>query len=171
MNRFYKLYKVKELRDCIVFPEGVVDYPYPVAQKGGKAYLKVCLDEFFSMKDERNPFSGRDEMRPGHPIVIYKILSRPWRLAAAILLSDVSDELFDRFMSKLEVIWRLVERAGVIHIDLRLYNIFYVDDHNEVHVKIIAWDDSVLDGRYVPQELFRWRCNYRDIRFPRTEEY
>ena len=70
-----------------------------------------------------------------------------------------------QFIAKLVDIIALFEAAGVIHLDLRLYNIFYSYKNNLMEVKVIDWDDAQFINFNVPATLLS--CRKIDARFPR----
>lgn len=114
----------------------------------------------------------------GYPIVVYPRLDAVWTRGDA-LLHEPSDGVLGMFIDAVTKACGLFVAAGIIHMDLRLYNIFYrvepgVDGSAAaVHIRVIDWDDSVRLNEYVPEEFLQ---NFRlNTRFPRqplaTHEY
>lgn len=134
----------------------------------------------------------------GYPIVVYKRLdTTEWKQGDELLLleSENRSQIVQLFLSSVARACKLIEQAGIIHTDLRLYNIFYrvttpssdsdaIDaalvnasisaagsGHPElsVSIKIIDWDDSVRINEAIPQELLDDR--YEDLRFPQDPSF
>jgi len=64
----------------------------------------------------------------GHPIIVYRFLDRSWTSVVALLEAEYSKEQREAFVSALTVVLGLFISVGVVHMDLRLPNIFFKFD-------------------------------------------
>jgi len=121
----------------------------------------------------------------GHPIILYdNILLRDdedgiWKRGEMLKLE--TDIIKHEFIKRLKEIVLLIEETGIIHLDLRVYNIFYKCSHDtipgttntiessitsasvKVDIRIIDWDDcSIIERTISNKGAF-------DTRFPDTD--
>ncbi len=92
----------------------------------------------------------------GTPMLAYRKLGAEWRRCDN--LKNESRYVIELFLLKLSVLCDKITSAGVVHLDLRLLNIFYClalkdPDIEDVHIKIIDWDDSVRVNELIPADL------------------
>ena len=64
--------------------------------------------------------------------------------------------MWEQFLSQLEVVLAQFIDAGVVHMDIRLPNLFYhVQDKSTLLIKVIDWDDALLLGARIPGDMKR----------------
>lgn len=119
---FYKLWQSESLRDYIVFPAGVIGYPDEVTQGDFFEAISISIESFSKMKEQ----DMTDEtFAYGHPFVLYeKLLEQDgWKRGDSIVSEDNYLKLL--FIGKLKEVLDLILEAGIIHMDIRLCNMFY----------------------------------------------
>lgn len=164
MSRFYDMYHFSSaLREIVVFPEGILAYPNE-GQVEMCAFLNTQFRSLFQLKGMSEYMSTEllaQHCIVGYPIVVYPRLDpADWR-RGDLLLNEPSNEVVAMFIDKVKETCRLLVSAGIIHMDMRLYNIFYrvetdVDGSpSDVRIRVIDWDDSVRLNQYVPEEYLQ----------------
>lgn len=170
LSRFYDLFMFDNgaLREIVVFPAGVLAYPPPF-QDEMINFLQKRLQELPQMKE-----SGYDEVKcvVGYPIVLYPYLDKNiWKRSDNMIYEK--DNVIKSFLAAVANACTLLERAGIIHTDLRQGNIFYRIGSGSalvqaepavpdpvVSIKIVDWDDSLRLNEVIPTELVRqWISN------------
>jgi hypothetical protein len=166
LSRFYVLFSCSALRDVVVFPVGVVGYP----SETQKTFREVMAEAFQTFCD----LKGTGDVDPeeylksvGFPYLVYKRLTAPW--CRGDLMTKEYFHVKTAFVQKLEAALKHCESAGIIHLDVRLYNLFYRKREDQVDIKIIDWDDSFRVGYEIPEEILAGRR--RDARFPRGAQF
>lgn len=187
LNKFYRLWKVESLRDIVVFPSGVIGLPDKLSQQTlydgvfeSYMYLFVTLKGGTTKQDCKITFQG--EFATGHPIILYDNIvlqesaDGDWKRGD--LLQSESKDVKEAFIRRLKEVTELIEQADIIHLDLRVYNIFYKYSYDssmeskvssslsllKVHIKIIDWDDCDIIGRNIKNK------GKDDVRFPYSEK-
>ena len=173
MSRFYDLYHFSNtaVRDLVVFPEGIIAYPDKY-QDDIKAFLRQEFQTLCQLKSiDENSYETASYCTAGYPIVLYPMLDPSIWTRSDALLKEPNDILVSMFIDSVKVACELFTSAGIVHTDLRLYNIFYRVDYSEcnksidmVHIKVLDWDDSVRLNEHIPRELLQ--CRESDGRFP-----
>lgn len=189
LNKFYKLWEIESLRDVIVFPSGVIGLPdcnsQPELYNGvfeSYKYLFRTLKKSVPSRECKDNFKN---LVRGHPIILYdNILLRDdedglWKRGEMLKLE--TDIIKHEFIRRLKEIVLLIEETGIIHLDLRVYNIFYKCSHDVTHgttntiessitsasvkvdIRIIDWDDSSIIERTISNK------GTFDSRFPNTD--
>jgi hypothetical protein len=160
LHIFDLLWKSPTARLFVHFPEGCLGYPKvsPFCDYVGNAFQELAL---LGHKDR----DYYDQFRIiGHPIVAYKELSNDWECATHLELCKEDRALIGSFLEKLREALDAIASAGVIHLDLRLTNIFYKVSNvvgssssacssssagatmMSMSIRIIDWDDCYLLG-------------------------
>ena len=149
---FEKLWNYKDesnnysCRDVVVFPAGVIGFPCKGYQPDLYKLVSDQIHLFYTIYKKSMTYPPLSSLS-GFPIVLYSILDPlVWKRAVVDIIA-------------------LFEAAGVIHLDLRLYNIFYSYKNNLMEVKVIDWDDAQFINFNVPATLLS--CREIDARFPR----
>lgn len=174
LSVFYLLQRGSEqCQAAVCFPEGVVGLPmkregfqvelYAFILRKLRAfhalkYLGVSLE--FPCDSEGDPArvmpDGQLEVYGvGHPIVVYQPLD-PMHWKPATELVNEEKRVREQFLSQLEVVLAQFIGAGVVHMDIRLPNLFYhVQDKSTLLIKVIDWDDALLLGARIPGDMKR----------------
>lgn len=173
MSRFYDMYHCSEaLREIVVFPDGVLAYPDDI-QEDMCEFLQAEFSSLLRLKGIPSHLSADLLARHstvGYPVVVYPRLDPEWTRGDA-LLHEPSDAVVHLFIKAVTEACGLFVTAGIVHMDLRLCNIFYrveagVDGSaTAVHIRVIDWDDSVRLYQYVPEEFLE--CTRLNRTFPR----
>jgi len=169
MSVFYALKRGSNLcQKSVCFPVGVVGMPLRGNDYQEELYRFILrkLKQFFMLKRQvsdynlrcdadGNPFAPdrRSVYQVGHPIVVYPLLdSDQWQPATELVHQD--EEICGQFVKLLTRVLREFIKAGVVHMDFRLYNLFYrMKGQSLVGIKVIDWDDALLVGSIIPQDL------------------
>ena len=171
---FYMLQRGnKQCQAAVCFPEGVVGLPMKLEgfQVKFHAFILRKLKAFHLLKDPDGiEFPCDSEGDParvmldgqlgvygiGHPIVVYPSLDPThWKPAATELVKE-EKRVRDQFLSQLKVVLSQFIAAGVVHMDIRLPNLFYhVEEDYTILIKVIDWDDALLLGACIPGDMMR----------------
>lgn len=187
MYRFNKLWQNEQCREVVVFPEGIMGYPDPVTQE---CFQKLVLEQLSSLYEKNLMPPPSPYYPPGWPIILYEklhpdkwiradALSRDIRLICRVpkkISEAVTHSLRVKFVAALEKAVEGFRAAGIVHTDLRLHNIFYTccnDDEVEnggcVRIKVIDWDDCVLEGDQLETSFYNLVVSGNDGRYPRHQ--
>lgn len=185
MQIYNLLYTHEPARARVAFPVGVVGFA-DANQKSIRAMqeakVKACL-EFAGKSPDTSPPSD------GHPILVLDDLCTLGWVRADTLTGCKDYELKEAFLSTLATALQDIVTAGIVHLDVRLMNIFYkvVDNaaaqegvsmgvssginidigSRQIEVILVDWDDALRVGEILPSQLIAGRRD--DIRFPREE--
>ena len=174
LSVFYLLQRgSKQCQAAVCFPEGVVGLP--MKREGFQvelyAFILRKLRAFHALKhpgvslefpcdSEGDPArvmpDGQLEVYGvGHPIVVYQPLDPVhWKPATELVKEE--KRVWEQFLSQLEVVLAQFIDAGVVHMDIRLPNLFYhVQDKSTLLIKVIDWDDALLLGARIPGDMKR----------------
>lgn len=165
----------------VSFPIGVVGFPDAIKQPSLAALLTTKISFCQSQ-------SGRGALDftpcPGHPVLIFDdLVAEGWTRADLWMGTTAPSGFAARLLTALTQAMAAIEAAGIIHLDLRLPNVFYrelpmpstssasaSDSSGAVHslqVRIIDWSDAAFLGEPIPPALLRLRKD--DDRFPIDE--
>ena len=112
--------------------------------------------------DENNP----TDYLAGHPIILYRKLDATWLLAEE--LESQTNDVKTSFLIELTRLLGVFFAAGVVHMDIRLSNIFFkVQDCSTVSIVVIDWDDALMRDAIIPEYL---HSSDRSIPIPRKYE-
>ena len=161
MSVFYRLQRrgSAECKAAVCFPEGVIGLP-----ASGEAFQQNLFDfimrkwtKYYDIKRisvSLDEFGYPAGYSVGHPIIVYRFLDRSWTSAVALLEAEYSKEQREAFVSALTVVLGLFISVGVVHMDVRLPNIFFkFDTKGIVRIKVIDWDDALLLGDNIPVDV------------------
>ena len=179
LHLYYKLWH-SSAQQYVQFPVGVMAYPHS-REVGLANYIKSKFRIIAERGNKDAEYYESIVSDAGHPIFVYEDLSLQsvWREASRMLdEADTSQELITMFVAVLKEALQAIAAAGVIHMDLRLSNIFYrvvQYEHDaasgvqssRVEVRIIDWDDSLLIGEIVDKSLYDKMRG--DHRYPQGE--
>lgn len=180
---FQTLWNRPECRDIVVFPQGVIGFP---TDKDQPFAAELCNELRYVYDKKVSAPPSLEDYKAGWPILVYENLELSGWIRADLLLkehkvsanvashtyktasNDIST-LRKLFIQSLKNAVQRLKEAGVVHIDLRIYNIFYKvtkdrSDEPEVLIKIIDWDDCLLEGRTIRKTIRDARND--DARFP-----
>jgi hypothetical protein len=182
MHIFYKLWN-SNARQYVQFPVGTMGYPHRSPKFVNFLKNKFKLIAIMSKKDDDEYYCSVVD-QPGHPIFVYENLllneTDGWN-ESSILEGTQDTILKEKFVMVLEAALKEIEAAGVIHLDLRLPNIFYREikpitsvlcnesSESLVEIRIIDWDDCLLIEDQVDRSLYYAMQN--DHRYPHGEEF
>jgi hypothetical protein len=152
MSVFYRLDSIPNSdKNSICFPAGVIGLPSVVHQHLLLKYVVRQLNQFpkcFIKMDQGSPM----DYDAGHPIVLYRQLEAIWQLAEKI--ENETDDVVESFLDELTCLLDVFVTVGVVHIDIRLSNIFFkVQEDNTVHIVVIEWDDALMLNDVIPAYL------------------
>ena len=161
MSVFYQLqhYGSAECRDAVCFPEGVVGLPANGEDYQSNLFDFIMRKWVMYLNKKQLVLDVDDQGIPcgyslGHPFIVYQYLDRSWISASALRGDHYNEGQREAFVSALTAVLGLFISAGVVHMDLRLPNIFFkFDDADTVHIKVIDWDDALLFGDKIPLVL------------------
>lgn len=187
MDRFQRLWDSEDSRQYVVFPVGCIGVPDIETQKELHKSIRARVKHLFIKYKEQQGEYDTKYSTPGAAIVLYQEYDmNVWKRGDAIL-SDPNADARVRlaFLDQLSQATEAFEKAGVIHTDLRLFNIFYKlerrDSHCSSHatdqqssavlamadsssftleVRVLDWDDSVNIGNPLPEYLISERVGH-----------
>lgn len=191
LHIFYKLWHHSDARPYVQFPSGVLAYPN-VALAAMTAFTGFIRGKFCEIAvrggKEKDYYADLVIREPGHPIFVFPDLEQadgPWQKGESLTDHVDNCQLIRRFLRALKAALQAIANAGVVHIDLRLPNIFYrvisqkkgsgdeeetaADEEDVVEIRIIDWDDSLLSGAVIDATLYA--TMQHDARYPHGEEY
>lgn len=58
-----------------------------------------------------------------------------------------------QFVDSLRTVLDHVLAAGVVHMDVRLTNLFFIRENGVFRIRLIDWDDSLLLGALIPEDM------------------
>jgi hypothetical protein len=154
MSVFYRLDFIPNSdKNSICFPAGVIGLPSVYHQKPLLKYVVRQLKMFpnCDIKMDEDEDSPKD-YDAGHPIVLYRQLEAIWQLAEKI--ENETDDVIKSFLDELTRLLDVFVTVGVVHMDIRLSNIFFkVQEDNTVHIVVIDWDDALMLNDVIPGYL------------------
>ena len=152
MSVFYRLDSIPNSdKNSICFPAGVIGLPSVYHQPLLLNYVVRQLKMFPRCDIEMDEDSPKD-YDAGHPIVLYRQLEAIWQLAEKI--ENETDGVINSFLDELTRLLDVFVTVGVVHMDIRLSNIFFkVQEDNTVHIVVIDWDDALMLNDVIPGYL------------------
>jgi len=119
---FFLLWSNESVRQYVVFPAGVIGYPDKNSQE---ELFNGINSSILSFHDLKGPSEVHVEFYPGQPIILYDELlaSDGWKRGEKMVEED--NEVKRLFLAELKNITVTIQDTGIIHFDLRLFNLFY----------------------------------------------
>ena len=154
MNVFYRLRAgSNECQEAVCFPEGVLGLPCIVKQPDLFSFVVARVEEFGQCKMRVDDDGSLYGYCAGHPIVLYQKLPEQWRQCT--VLNEETEKIRSAVIKELTSVLASFEMAGVVHLDIRLPNVFYHVNQlaSKVSVKVIDWDDALMIGDPIPWRL------------------
>lgn len=153
-TKFQALYDCPEARQYVHFPAGVMGYPDATTQPELEKFVRFKLQQLDGMKGAVDYADSK--YAPNHPIMLYDKLmgGEGWRRLDKCLHEDTLP-VHARLMDAVAAL----EKAFVIHLDLRSPNVFYRrvkkgKSKSCVELKIIDWDDAQILNFPIGSKLY-----------------
>jgi hypothetical protein len=154
MNIYRELSLQEGATYYILFPLGLLSFPeedLPLFS-AGRTFIEKKLKKFFSLK--------LDSGQGTYPIIVFDLLPPPWTN------KKPPHDHCEAYLSSLEAAVNVMDRAQVVHMDLRPANIMWrVADDGSIEMFIIDFEDALTND-----SLFRaskWIASDSRYPFPR----
>lgn len=143
--------------ESVCAPIGMMAMPNRYDQERFHSFVSSKIEGFkASYKDFIGGATEEEVFLPGHPILIFPNLQiLGWKNCTE---DNISPDLYgnrEAFISALSGVLEEVGNRGVIHLDLRLENIFYRVRNGNFEIKIIDWNDAMFLDDPIPPEYYQ----------------
>lgn len=169
---FYRLWNTVEARRYVHFPAGIMGYP-------SRGVLRDFISERLAWLGSASG-RGSDHYQhckiPGYPMLVFDQFEDDWKVAVHLRDDRSNREVIQKFLEQLKHALDAVKSAKIVHLDLKLSNVFYrvknlptEEPGVYVEVRIIDWDDCMFEGDQVDMVLYE--SMEGDIRYPQGDQF
>ena len=169
MSLFKILRDHEDCRQFVVFPDGIIGNPDDKSQAELAIAVRARINEQFRLYKNQAEGEYHNQFAIiGSPIILYPLYDMTEWKRGDSLIDSTDLAVREKFMEQLRRATDAFNRAGIIHVDLRLFNILYkvVDNNKEergtfdLELKVLDWDDCVSCGWPLPECLREERKGY-----------